>query len=409
MAATIEAWPPHRTETRPWTTDRDARAPGGRRPPVEDRLPAEIHVAIPPKIAELTPRLSDSTIGALDAATAAITRLDAGAGVQLGALSGFLVRSESIATSKIERIDAGLDDLARASIGAEAGAHARQTMAAARAITGLIDESADGISRRGLLDAHRVLLQDDRLEGRHAGHLRTQQNWLGGSDFSPRGADYVPPNHERVPDAVDDLVAFMNRTDLPVVAQAAIAHAQFESIHPFTDGNGRIGRALINSLLRSRGLTRAVTVPVASVMLADVDTYFAHLDDYRAGDIDGITGYLATAAVTASDEAEVSARALAALPEGWFDAAGRPRRGAAATVLIGLLLSQPVVTHKLAADMAGTSERTAFTAIDRLVEAGVLVEITGNRRDRVWMAGDVFDELDRLQDRIGRRIKPNRR
>lgn len=409
MAATNEAWPPHRSETRPWVTSRDARDAGGRRPPLEDRLLSEIQVAIPPKIADLSPRLSDRTIGALEAATTSVTRLDAGAGVQLGALSSFLVRSESIATSKIERIDVHLDDLARASVGAEASADARQTMAAARAITGLIEQAGDGISREGLLEAHRVLLEDDRFEGQYAGRLRTQQNWIGGSDFSPRNADYVPPNHERLPEAVDDLVAFMSRTDLPVVAQAAIAHAQFESIHPFTDGNGRIGRALINSLFRFRGLTRAVTVPVASVMLADVDSYFAHLDGYRTGNVDGLTGYLAAAAVTASDEAEATARALAALPDRWFDAAGHPRQGAAATVIIGQLLGNPVVTYRLAAEMARTSERSAFTAIDRLVDSDVLVEITGNRRDRIWMAADVFDELDRLQERIGRRIKPNRR
>jgi len=181
------------------------------------------------------------------------------------------LESESVATSKIERINAGLEDIARASVGAEAGADARQTVAAAEAITGLIDNAAQGITLESILSAHHRLLRDDPVEGRYAGQLRTLQNWIGGSDFTPRNADYVPPNNERVPAAVADLLAFATRVDLPPLAQTAIAHAHFESIHPFTDGNGRIGRALINAVLRFRGLTRRVAVPIASVMLADID------------------------------------------------------------------------------------------------------------------------------------------
>lgn len=404
MSERQTSWLPHRYETRPWATSRDAS--GGRRPPIEDRLLSQIEVAVPPRIHDASPTLSAETIGVLDEATAAVTRLDAGAGVQLGALSNFLLRSESVATSKIERIVADLDDIARASVGAEAGSDARQTVAAAAAITGLIEQAGHELTLEDILGAHRLLLQDDRIERRYAGQLRAQQNWIGGSDFSPRNAAYIPPNHERVPEHVDDLLAFMGRSDLPPVAQAAITHAQFESIHPFTDGNGRIGRALINAVLRFRGLTRRVAIPIASVMLADVDAYFAHLTAYRAGDADGMTRYLANAAVTASEESEVSAQALDLLPDQWNDAAGHPRKDSAAAAIISRLVDQPVLTYRIAATIAGASDRSAFTALDRLVKAEVLTEITGNRRDRVWIAADVFEELDRLHERIGRRATP---
>lgn len=409
MSGSQPKWPPHGLELRAWSTSRDAVERGGRRPPIEDRMLTEIEVSIPPAVHDLTPGLSADTVGALDEATAAVTRLDAGAGVQLGALSSFLLRCESVATSKIERINADLDDLARASVDADAGADGRQTVAAAEAMTGLIDHAAQGIRLDSILSAHRRLLEDDRIEGRYAGHLRTQQNWIGGSDFTPRDADYVPPNHERVPAAVDDLLAFAARRDLPPLAQAAIVHAQFESIHPFTDGNGRIGRALINAVLRFRALTRRVAVPIASVMLADVHAYFDRLADYRAGDADGMTFYLAEAAVTASEEAGASATALSAMPDQWRAAAAHPRRGSAAASIIDQLLASPVLTYKTAASLADTSDRSAFSALDRLTEAQVLNEITGNRRARVWIATDVFDELDRLQSRIGQRTVPSRR
>ena len=139
-------------------------------------------------------------------------------------------------------------------------------------------------------------------------------------------------------------------------------------------------------------------MPIASVMLADVDTYFDRLADYRDGDADGLTFYLAGAAVTASEEAEASATALGELPDRWRAAAGQPRKGSTAASVIDQLLASPVLTYKTAARLAATSDRSAFSALDRLTDAEILSEITGNRRDRVWIANDVFDELERLVD-----------
>ena len=135
------------------------------------------------------------------------------------------------------------------------------------AATTALDTMIDDIGRRGQIElaaitsAHEALMQDDTIEASYAGRLRDMQNWIGGSDYSPRGALYVPPPPATVQGYMDDLLAFANRDDLPALVQAAIAHAQFESIHPFTDGNGRIGRALINTVLRRRKATTRVVVP----------------------------------------------------------------------------------------------------------------------------------------------------
>src|SRR4029079_1258548 len=117
-----------------------------------------------------------------------------------------------------------------------------------------------------ITSGHAPLMHPDALESSPAGELRTVQKWIGGSDFSPRGALCIPPPPETVPGYMDDLVTFADRSDMPALLQAAIAHAQFESIHPFTDGNGRIGRALINTILRRRGATTRVVVPLASAL-----------------------------------------------------------------------------------------------------------------------------------------------
>jgi len=399
-------WPPHTSEQRPWATNPDARNLMGRRPPREDRILTEITVSIPPRIAAIDPPLSRGTTLALEQATAAVVELDRGAGAQLGALSGFLLRSESIATSKIERIYATRDDFAQALAGHHAGEEGRRTAAAVEAITSLVDGAAAGpITVASINEAHRELLAGDPLEAAFAGIPRTGQNWIGEGDFTPRLASYVPPPANLVDALLDDLATAANRADLPSIAQAAIVHAQFESIHPYTDGNGRIGRALINAVLRHRGLTTRVVVPVASVMLADVDQYFSQLGEYRLGNADDFVGYLTHATAVAATEAVTSAQRLADLPEQWR-ADVKLRKGSAADRLLDRVLETPVLTDKSAAAAAGSPVRRIYAALDRLTEAEILTEVTGKKRDRVWVASDVLDELDRLEERIGRRQTP---
>jgi Fic family protein len=126
---------------------------------------------------------------------------------------------------------------------------------------------ADDIDEQAILDMHEA--RGGGAPPAHLGHWRRHQVWVGGSNYGPHGAAYVPPRHERVPPAMADLVAFMRRDDLPALVQATIAHAQFETIHPFPDGNGRTGRSLIHALLRAKRLTRTVIVPVSAGLLAD--------------------------------------------------------------------------------------------------------------------------------------------
>lgn len=213
---------------------------------------------------------------------------------------------------------------------------------------------------------------------------------------------FVPPPPELVPELMDDLVVFANRTDLPILAQAAIAHAQFESVHPFTDGNGRIGRALISAVLRRRGLTRRVTVPLASAMLADTRRYFSQLDSYRAGNADDFVGYVAHATIHASEAAQDSARSLSELPDRWRSIA-RPRARSADEALLAALLDTPILNADTAQRISGTNESSTYRALGRLTEAGILEVLSANKRHRIWAAIDVLAELDALSAAIGKR------
>jgi len=293
----MTGWPAHRYETRPW---RQRQRGGGR----ADRTMAEVTVALPPPIADRAVPVDAASAAEMDAALAEIVALDRIHGGQLDALGAMLLRTESVASSKIEMVDASLDDYARALHGSKANSAATSMVAATAALEALLrDTDRSGrIQADALLTAHGALMASEPSERDHAGRWRDVQNWIGGSDHSPRNALYVPPPPDTVPAAITDLLGFANRDDVAVLAQAAVAHAQFESIHPFVDGNGRIGRALINAILRRRRATTRVVVPLASALVARRDRYFDALGAYRTGQLRPLIGSFATASRIAAAE-----------------------------------------------------------------------------------------------------------
>lgn len=305
---------------------------------------------------------------------------------------------------------ADLDDVARASIAEDASQAAVSTVAATKATAKLIygQEPGKPFSEAALLEAHHALLENDPLEGQYAGRYRNVQNWIGGSDFSPRGAVHVPAPPDEVKPLMADLVAFVNRNDLPPLAHAALAHGQFEAVHPFTDGNGRIGRGLIALTLRRRSISRQVVIPVAAIMLADVDAYFESLIAYRRGDARTLVGYLASAAETATSEASVSAQRLGEMPQKWRDIA-LPRANSSVAKLIDGLVATPVLNAHIAQQMTGSAAPRTYEAIEKLADVSILREITGGTRNRIWVASDVVTEIVDLDERIGRRVKPTDR
>ena len=143
---------------------------------------------------------------------------------------------------------------------------------------------------------HRALLSGQRGWEDHAGRWRDQLVWIGTSAISPRGASHVAPQAPLVPPAMEDLVGFVHRDDVPVLLQAAVAHAQFETVHPFVDGNGRTGRAMVHSILRAKGILTATTAPVSAGLLTQTEQYFAALTAYRDGDAQPIVERFADAA-----------------------------------------------------------------------------------------------------------------
>lgn len=262
------------------------------------------------------------------------------------------------------------------------------------------------LSLDSLLSMHRALLESSAPDD--AGALRREPVWIGGSELSPAGALFVPPRHERVPEALEDLFAFTRRTDLPPLTKTAIAHAHFETIHPFVDGNGRTGRALIHVLLSWTGLTPHAPLPLSAVLLADVDSYFRSLDAYRRGEplviVEFFIGAAARAAALGRSAGRRIGRTVEAMLERSPGRAGTPDRA-----IIELLARRPVLDAGSAATAVGVSEAAARRSLERLEAAGLLRGYLIGPRRRAWRSPEILDLMDDVASALGRRARPGTR
>jgi len=181
------------------------------------------------------------------------------------------LRSESAASGRIEQLTATAQAIALAELGDGSRKNATMIVSNTRAMEAAM-ALADQLDVSSIIEMQATLLGDEHPEW--VGKWRDSQVWIGGRRYGPHGSMFTPPHSDRVAAAMDDLVAFAGRDDIQALVHAALVHAQFETIHPFPDGNGRTGRAIIHSLLRRRGITRNVTVPISAGLLVDVDAYF---------------------------------------------------------------------------------------------------------------------------------------
>lgn len=378
-----------RFETLTWQPDPDAHGPR------RTRRAFKYQALVPDPVAAFAPSLSSSVAGLLAEAereTAALN-LNPPKIANLEALARRLLRAESVASSWIEGVQLSQRRLARAE--AEGGetrdATARAVLgnvAAMERATTLADQRKP-MRLKDLLDVHRALMEQTP-DPRGAGELRERQNWIGGNPYSPLDASYVPPPPEHVTGLVDDLLRFMKRDDLPASIQAAVAHAQFEAIHPFADGNGRVGRTLIHFVLRRRGLAPRFVPPVSLVLAARPNTYIRGLNAFAHGQLADWLEVFARALRAAAQRSAALAGAIAALQESWRERAGRPRKDSSAEALIGALAACPVLTADSAAKLLGRSVQAANEALAALEGAGVVKVAGAVRRNRAFESPELL-------------------
>jgi Fic family protein len=349
-------------------------------------------------------------------AESAIIRLNAEASalVDTEALARLLLRAESVASSRIEGLEIGARKLLRAEAARQLGERshdvtADEVLGNIDAMNGAIRDIGPGdpITVDMLLRFHGRLMTGARHRA-YAGRLRDKQNWIGGSEHNPCSADFVPPPPDQVPDLLADLCSFCNNESLPAVAQAALAHAQFETIHPFADGNGRTGRGLIHLVLRRRGLATRVLPPVSLVLATWADDYVDGLAATRyRGPASGReahaglnlwVGRFAGACVRAVDDATSFEKRVEQIEGTWRAQLGRVRSGSATDLLLRSLPGAPILTVNGAAQMINRSFTQTNDATARLADAGIVSQVTVGKRNRAFeakMVIDAFTDLER--------------
>lgn len=385
-----------------------------------DRRGGEYRAYVPDPLADRPFTLDGDVAADVADAEAAILRLnrESGALADTEAIARLLLRAEAVASSDIEGLRVGPRRLLREEAAREFRTRTRGDVTA-QEVLGNIDamaeslnaaDKSDAISVDTILSIHARLLERGPL-GIHAGRIREEQNWIGGSAYNPCSATFVPPPPDRVPALLEDLAAFCNEDSLPAVAQAAVAHAQFETIHPFIDGNGRAGRALVHLILRRRGIAPRVVPPV-SLILATLSTdYVSGLTAYRyVGEpssdsaLSGLNSWVAlfagccTRAVVDSTSFEERIRGI---QQQWRAELGSIRRSSALDALVDALPGTPIITPTGAAQILGRSFKAANRAIKTLADAGVLRQVTVGRRNRAFEAVEIIDAFVDFERRLG--------
>ncbi|MEK7403195.1 MAG: Fic family protein [Gemmatimonadota bacterium] len=360
---------------------------------------------MPVKLADIAVTLDAETAGAASEAETAIAALNGRAWPALAPLARLLLRTESVASSKVEGLQLGVRELARAEARADAGRKvgptALEILANIDAMELAIEQAAATAAFRpaDIIAIHKRLMVASATP-RLAGKLRAVQNWIGGNDHNPCGADFVPPPPEHVGRLLGDLCRAVNDARLPPVVQAALVHAQFETIHPFHDGNGRIGRALIHVVLKRRGLAPSYVPPTSVVLAATRSGYIAGLTDFRGDDIAAWIRRFAGAAYTGARLAQEYLDAVQALGERWRGRLSRraaPREGAAAWAVIDVLPAHPMITGPVAIAATGRARAAVYQAIKQLVDAGVLAPASKSRRGQAWEALGLLELLEGLE------------
>jgi Fic family protein len=333
--------------------------------------------------------------------------------VSLEGLARFLLRGESVASSKIEGLDASPRRLLDAEIVLALGGHAADRIAVeVLANVATMEEAvgigstADSIRTEDLLRIHETLMRSSAPD--IAGQVRTVQNWIGGSTFNPCSAAFVPPPPEFVGPLLNDLIEYVNGDQHPALVQAALAHAQFETIHPFVDGNGRTGRALIHIILRRRGIAPRFVPPISLVLATWSSDYIRGLTSFRhtspaespercAATVPWLRTF-ASVAHRACLDAELYADRIDALNASWRERLGRVRANSGTELLLEILPGTPVVTVESASRLLGRSEMRVGEAINRLEESGILRQRNvAKQRYRVFEAVEVIDLFTGLE------------
>lgn len=378
-------------EDRPWRRDPSdlEGVPKSRRRAIGNVYKA----AVPAQIAPVQISLPASLTERLSYLLADLARFDALQSSRGYDLPALLLRSESSASSQIEHLTSSVRNVALAEVATSGVPHNARLIAGNVAAMRSALALPNDLTLEGILAVHRALMAPSGED--YGGALRGEQVWVGDTMYSPHGALFVPPHVERLATCMDDLVAFAARPDLNPIVKAAVFHAQFETVHPFIDGNGRTGRTLLHKILRREGVLSRATLPLSAGLLHNVDAYMESIRSYQRGDCEPLVECVANALDVALDLGSLVAEHIDAVLETWRFQMGE-RKGSSIHRLPDILVEQPVVDAKYLANRLSITPRAANSLIDRACEYQILRPIGSARRSVFYQADDLIDVLEQI-------------
>jgi Fic family protein len=341
----------------------------------------------------------ESDIAELYADTlAGITRFDDDLSEKSIVMPSILLRSESASSSQIEKLTTSTKNIALAQLGDISKQNATIVAGNIYAMQKAL-ENTDKISVDSILQVHKSLMENTGVD--FAGQIRKEPVWIGGGN-SPHTAKFVPPKFSRVNEYLEDLVKFSNRYDVSPLLQAAVAHCQFETIHPFADGNGRTGRALIQIILHNARVIRKSALPISAGLLGNLNEYFIALEKYREGDYSSMLKLFCYSAQDAIFASRVTADAIEELRDVWLQKI-TARKDSVIWELLDLILTQPVINVNYVSEELGVSAPAARAAIDQLLEADILSKTSTKLRNVTYQAKEVTEIMDNFSKSIQKR------
>lgn len=361
------------------------------------------------RVRAFVPALLEDRELTLDAPTAARTAAAAAeVGYAAGALDAkyeplarLLLRTEGVASSYIEGVTAPVVDvvLAEEELGRQGTAAATWIASNLTAVSEAVASAGSGaaLSIELLCELHRTLMTRSPTPERYVGAIRDEQGWIGGS--SPFDAHLVTPPPSELPALLDDLITYVNRVDVDPVAQAAISHAQFEVIHPFGDGNGRVGRVLVAWVL-TRRLALLVPPPVSVAIAADVGGYSSGLTLFRLGNHLRWITWFADAVTNGGRAQRVLISSVEQIKHRWrgqlASTERKVRSDAAIYAALDLLPRHLVLTSQTLVDELAISRKASTATLRRLAQLGILTEYGSVRRETSGQPASLFVSRDLL-------------
>ena len=312
------------------------------------------------------------------------------------------VRKEAVLSSQIEGTQSSLQDVLAAEASIRSPKQPRDVGEVINYVTamnyGLDRLETLPISVRLIREIHTRLLHGVRGSQTQPGELRTRQNWIGPAGCTLNEATFVPPPHHEVPNALGALETFIhNPSELPVLVQVGLIHAQFETIHPFLDGNGRVGRLLITFLLCQRGILKQPVLYLSHFFRQHRSDYYDRLQAVRdGGDWEGWLAFFLRGVAEVSAVAVDTVRRVLTLREEHRTLVTEQLGRAAANGhrVLDYLYRRPLVSVASVQAITGTAYSSANDLVARLVRIGVLEEVTGNQRNRVFRYGPYLKALE---------------